>query len=325
MPFYSRIGNALVSCTLYLRQMVYPMGLTIPYLYPVNGRPVLEVALALAILAAISILALVFLRKHPYFAVGWFWYLGMLVPVLGIVQITYYARADRYTYLPQIGLYIAAAWLVAEGCTRLRLRPLWMGCLSAAIMAALVFSARIQTSYWKNNQTLWTHTIAVIPNNTIAYNDLGLDFQEKGQLEEALAYFQKAIDINPEYEEGHANLGNILLLKGRLDDSLFQYRKALEINPKDPEAYYDLGVAFFQGGQTDEAIIHFQKALEMKPDFAEAHNNLGAAFNKKGQIEDAIFHYRRALEINPDLASAHGNLGNILLPERPVGRSCGPF
>jgi tetratricopeptide (TPR) repeat protein len=206
--------------------------------------------------------------------VGWLWYLGMLVPVIGIVQISFYAHADRYTYLPQIGLYLLLTWLVADFCARMRHRFLVLGSLSSVILAALIHCAHAQASYWKDSETLWTHTLACTSDNSIAYNNLGAALLRQGKVDEAIAHYQLALQIEPGGADAHYNLGNALLRKGKVDEAIAQFQQALQINPGYADAHNNLGNALYQKGEVGEAIFQFQKALQINPGHVQTLNNL---------------------------------------------------
>ena len=321
---------------------------------PVYGRGVgvSEVVLSLVLLAGISAGVFVLRRRCPCFLTGWLWYLIMLVPVIGIVQVGAQARADRYTYLPQIGLYLMLTWAAADLCAGWRHRRVVLGGGSAVILAALIFCARAQTAYWRNSESLWTHTLACTSDNVVAHNNLGdalfkkgkVDeamvhypkgaanqarlrgspqqprqrLLQKGKVDEAIAHYQKALQINPDYAEAHNNLGNALLQKGQVDEAIAHFQKALQINPDNAEAHNNLGNALLQKGKVDEAIAHYQKALQIKPDNAEARYNLGNALLQKGRVDEAMAHFQKALQIKPDYAEAHNNLGNALLQKGRV-------
>ena len=342
-----RLGNAVISYVAYLGQMFWPTGLAV--LYPFTARNIgfLAVVLSLVLLAGISAGVFILRRRRPYFLTGWLWYLIMLVPVIGIVQVGAQARADRYTYLPQIGLYVWLTWAAAEGCAGRRYRRVVLGGLATGILAALMFCARAQTPYWRNSESLWTHTLACTSDNYIAHNELGNALLQKERLDEAVAQYQMALQIKPDYAEAHNNLGdallqqgkvdeaithgqqalqikpdyaaaynnlgNALLKKGRVDEAITQYQKALQIKPDYAEAWYNLGNALLKKGRVDEAIIQYQKALQIKPDYAEAHNNLGSALVQNGRVDEAIIQYQKALQIKPDYAGARYNLGYALL------------
>ncbi len=318
LPIWLRVENALVSYMVYLRQMIFPYGLANPYPNPENGFPFVEVALAFALLAAISVVAFACRRTRPFFLMGWLWYLGMMVPVIGIVQISYYAHADRYTYLPEIGLALAGTWAVAEWGAGWKFRRAFLGGLMVVIIGALMFCAVIQTSYWKSNELLWGHTLAITPNNSFAHNNLAVALLLKNDADGAVLHLQQAVAIQPDYGEAHNNLGNALFQKGRVDEAILQFQKALAIQPDYTEAQNNLGNAYYKKGRLDEAIAQYQKALAIQPDFAQAHNNLGNAFYQKGRLDDAIVQFQKALAGNLDFTSAHNNLGVALLQKGQV-------
>jgi type IV pilus biogenesis/stability protein PilW len=325
LPIWLRVENALVSYVTYLRQMVFPEGLANPYPNPVNDLPLGKVALALGLLAAISAGVFMCRKKRPFLLMGWLWYLGMLVPVIGIVQISYYAHADRYTYLPEIGLAIAGTWAVAEWCAEWKQRRAVLGGLMAVIIGALMFCAHTQTSYWKDSESFWGRTLAVIPGNSVAHNGLAVALLQKGDVDGAIAHLQKALAIQPDYGEAHNNLGSALFQKGRVDEAILQFQKALAIQPDYTEAHNNLGNALFQKGRVDEAILQFQKALAGSPDFASAHNNLGVALLQKGQVDEAILHFQRALALQLGYADARNNLGAALMSAGRMAEAVGEY
>jgi Flp pilus assembly protein TadD len=311
-----RLGNAVISYVAYLGQMFWPTGLAV--LYPFTARDIgfLAVVLSLVLLAGISAGVFILCRRRPYFLTGWLWYLIMLVPVIGIVQVGAQARADRYTYLPQIGLYVWLTWAAAEGCAGRRYRRVVLGGLATGILAALMFCARAQTPYWRNSETLWTQTLACTSDNAIGHNNFGNALLKAGHEDEAIAHFQTALEINPDFAEAHNNLGNFLFQKGNVDEAIVRYQRALEINPDYAVAHYNLGNALIKKGSLDEAIAHLQKALQINPDYAEAHNNLGYALIQKRIVDEAIAHFQMALQIKPDYADARNNLSNALIQIR---------
>jgi tetratricopeptide (TPR) repeat protein len=312
VPLALRIGNAAVSYVVYLRQMLCPAGLAVLYPYPQNGLSGWEITLAVVLLAAIS--AGVFLRrqKKPYLLIGWLWYLGMLVPAIGLIQSGLRAYADRYTYLPQIGLYLMLTWAAAELCAGWRHRRVVLGGGSAIILTALILCARAQTAYWRNSESLWTHTLACTSDNYIAHNILGYALCQKGRVDEAIAHYQTALQIKPDYVEAYNNLGNALLQKGNVDEAITHFQMALQIKPDYVVTSYNLGNALLQNGKVDEAIVQFQTALQIKPDYAEAHNNLGNALFKKGRVDEAIVQFQTALQIKPDSVDVLNNLAWLL-------------
>jgi tetratricopeptide (TPR) repeat protein len=276
VPPVLRIGNAVVSYVVYLRQMFCPAGLAVYYPYLRNSLSWREITLAVVLLAAIS--AGVFLRRQrqPYLLIGWLWYLGMLIPVIGLVQVGLHARADRYTYLPQIGLYLALTWAVGSLCAGWRHRRLVLGVVAAVVITALSVGSFIQTSYWRNSESLWTHTLACTSDNAMPHIDLGVVCFKKGQMDEAIFHFQKGVEIDPENAKAHYNLGNALIQKGRVDEAIIHFQKAVAVRPEYAKAHDNLGYALLQKGRVDEAIIHFQKAVEIRShsDHPDAGYNL---------------------------------------------------
>jgi Flp pilus assembly protein TadD len=313
LPFLERIGNAVVSYGVYLRQMVFPAGLANPYPNPANGQPFGKVALAFVLLAAISISVVACRKGRPYLLVGWLWYLGMLVPVIGFIQISLNAaHADRYTYLPGIGLVLAGTWWVGDCSLRWKHRRAVPGGLIAAVIGALMVCAWIQTEYWKSSETLWTQTLACTTGNYVAHYNLANAFLRKRKVDEAITHYQKALQIKPDYAEAHYNLGIALGQKGRVDKAITEYQKALQINPGYAAAHNNLGATLAQTGELDEAITHFQKALQIKPANVEAHNNLGNAFVQKGNVTEAIAHFQKALQLEPAQPTIQNNLAWLL-------------
>jgi protein O-mannosyl-transferase len=305
----SRVGNAVVSYAIYLRQMLWPEGLTPFYPLPEKGYALWTVAFAFLLLALIGGGVLAFGRKRRWLLTGWLWYLGMLTPMIGLVQVGAFAHADRYTYLPQIGIYLAVTWWVAEW----QFSRMALGALMAGVLGIFMVCAWQQTGIWQNSETLWTYTLACAPDNDIAEDKLGLVLMKKGRLDIAITYFQHAAQIRPGSAEAHNTLGNALLQMGKVDDAIAQCRQAVGLRPDDADAWGNLGNALFRKGKADDAIAAFQKALQLNPASAMAHNNLGAVFLQKGNLDDAIGEYQKALQIKPLLAEAHYNLANALV------------
>ena len=321
LPLASRIGNAMVSYSAYLGQMIYPAGLAVYYPHPGSSLPLWKILAAFLLLLVISAGAFVTRRTRPWFLIGWLWYLGMLVPVIGILQVGTQARADRYTYLPQIGLYLLLTWAAADLSAGWRHRGRALGVIATASLVALIWCARAQTSYWRNSESLWTRELACAADNAIARSNLGNALFQDGKVGEAIVRYQEALQIEPGYAVARNNLGNALLQEGKLDEAIIQFQKALEIKPDFAVASYNLGNALFQEGKVDEAIVHYRRALEIRPGYAEAHYNLGNACRKNGNVEEAIVHYQKAIEITPGYAEAHINLGNALFQEGKVDQA----
>ncbi|MGA3179368.1 MAG: tetratricopeptide repeat protein [Verrucomicrobiota bacterium] len=312
VPVMIRISNAVVAYVVYLRQMVWPAGLAAFYPYPEKAFPLWETATAFLLLAGISGGVWALRRKQPWLLTGWYWYLGMLAPVIGIVQEGAFGHADRNTYLPQIGLYMLLTWVAAELCGGWRYRLLVLGGLSTAIVAALSLCAHAQTSYWRNSQVLWTHTIACTAPNSFARYNLGFALYQKGEMDQAVEQYREALEIKPDFVMARSNLGVACEQKGDTDEAIAQYRKALEIQPDNAEIRANLGNALSEKGQFNEAVEQYHKALEINPAYEDAHFNQGIALFRKGDTEGAIKQYREAVRIKPDDAMAEDNLGVAL-------------
>lgn len=311
-PFAERLGNAAVSYVAYLGQMFYPVRLAVFYPHPVGSLILWEALLALLVLLLISAACFRWRKKYPFLLIGWLWYLGMLVPMIGIIQVGGQARADRYTYLPQIGLYILAAWGGAELFNKWRHGRAILTVTSMLLITALVIRTRIQASYWHDCETLWSHALAVTSKNYLAHYNLGSAFLKKGELDKAIAHFQESIEIKPDYVEAYGNLGLAHLQKREPDEAIRYFSKALERSPDLADLHNNFGNALAQKAQPKEAIAHYEKALQIKPDYADVHNNFGSALMQMGQVDEAIFHFRKALEIKPEMAEVHNNLGLAL-------------
>ena len=254
-----------------------------------------EVGLALMVVVGLTIATFVLRKRAPYLIVGWLWYLGMLVPVIGLIQVGWQGHADRYTYLPQIGLYMAVTWTVADLTVSWRSQRTVLGAVAALLVGALSWRAWLQTSYWRDSETLFTHALAVTSNNDVALNNLGIIFLDKGQLDEAISKLQAAIDLRPENGPAHDNLAKALLRKGRLPEAMVQYRKFLEIEPGNVEARNTLGTALIQQGRVSEAIVQWREALAIQPDNGNAASNLAWVFATCP--EDSIRDGTRAVEL----------------------------
>jgi tetratricopeptide (TPR) repeat protein len=292
IPLSLRVGNAFASYAAYLRQMFWPVDLAV--LYPFTDRNIaVWGAVSFALLIGISA-GVFFLRSRRYLVTGWLWYLVMLGPVIGIIQVGNQARADRYTYLPQIGLYLLATWLAADLCAGWRHRRLFLGTLALVILGPLAFAARTQASYWQNSQSLWTRAVACTSDNAIAHTNLAEAFFQKGRMDEAVEHAQKALQIDPNQAVAHAALGLAFLQKRRLDEAISHLQKALEIMPN-AAAHTNLGVALMQTGRIDEALAHYRKAVELNPEAVDAQSNMAWALAT--WPEDRIRDGKKAVEL----------------------------
>jgi tetratricopeptide (TPR) repeat protein len=312
LPVSARVGNALVSYVVYLRQTVWPARLAAFYPYPRNSRPLWEIALAVLLLAGISGGALALRRSRPWLVVGWLWYLGTLVPMIGLIPSGDFAHADRNTYLPQIGVCVMLTWALAGMSEGWRHRRWIQGGVSTAVLGLLMLCARQQTSFWRESESLWRHTLSRTSGNLFALNNLGGVLEQKGELDKAIEQYGKALEIKPDDAESRNNLGTALAQEGKLEEAVAQYQKVLEANPDYEYARNNLAVALARKGNLEEAIAQYRKVLETHPNSEDARNNLGAALAQKGNLEEAVLQYRKAVELNPDYAQARRNLGNAL-------------
>jgi tetratricopeptide (TPR) repeat protein len=311
IPLKVRIANALVSYVKYIGKMIYPSNLAVFYPHP-GMLPWWKITGACLLLVSISFLAIKVIKQSPYFAVGWLWYLGTLVPVIGLVQVGTQSIADRYTYIPLIGLFIIIAWGIPELFVRWRHLRIEATILVTVLLLILMAVTWKQLGYWKDSVTLFDHTLKVTSKNWLSHNNLGTALNKKGRTEEAIHHYLEALHIKPNFEEAHYNLGNALNKQGRTEEAIHHYLEAVSTEPDYEEAHYNLGLLLNKEGRTEEAIHHYLEALRIKPDFEKAHNNLGNALDKQGRTEEAIHHYLEALRIKPDFKEAYNNMGVAL-------------
>jgi tetratricopeptide (TPR) repeat protein len=311
-PLVARIPNAPVAYVKYLFDTVYPVNLAVIYPLPSNTSWI-PAAGAILVLVVISWFIWRARRQCPYLVTGWFWYLGMMLPVIGLVQVGAQAMADRYTYLPLIGLFLGATSGVSDLAVRLRLKSTVLITVAILVLAGSLWGTTRQLQYWRNSETLFRHTLAATKDNPTAENNLGAALLEAGRVPEAMSHLREALRLEPDLANAHVNLGNALLQTGHPLDAISQYQEALRLRPDDAPAHDNLGFVLLQKGQIREAIEQFQEALRLSPGFAKAHNNLGNALLQTGQLPEAIEQYQNALQLEPDFAGAHYNLGFALL------------
>jgi Flp pilus assembly protein TadD len=323
LPFLWRLNNTFVSYIIYIWQMLWPARLAVFYPHPNDRLPLVEVTVAIAFLIGISLLVIYLRRTKPYLVTGWFWYLGMLVPVIGLVQVGEQAHADRYTYLPQIGLCIMIAWTVSDLLSESTSRGhrALVGVVTAIAIVSLGVRALGQASYWKNSETLWNHALAVTGENDVAHNNLGFLFLRRGEVDKAISEFQAALNIRTKNAETHysfgtaliqSNLGNAFAGKRLWDEAIDHLQEAVRLRPDYADAYFNLGSVLFQQGRLDQAIAQWQEALTIRPRDAEARRNIANAFRKQGNLKEAISEYEQALNIAPEDPVTLNNLAWIL-------------
>jgi len=261
-PFLINAGNALISYARYLGEMCYPVRLALFYPFDPAYVSAPRVAAAVALLAAISYLAVQQRNKRPYLAFGWLWYLITLLPVIGFLRIGSQALADRYTYVPLIGIFLALTWGVAELAGNWRRGPLAAGVLCAALIGVLCVMTATQVRYWKSSAELYDHALEAVPGNWMAHNNLGILQFQQNRYSEALAHFQESVRCNPGAAEGFRNLGNAYQATGNGAAALDAFREAVRLNPLDAEAHFHLGYAYLMGGNSELA---YQEYLQLQP------------------------------------------------------------
>jgi len=343
--FGARLANALISYCRYLGKVFWPTDLALPYPYP-GHWPLEQELLAGGLMAGLSVALLLGRQRFPFSLMGWLWFCGTLVPVIGLVQVGSQAMADRYTYLPSIGLFVMLVW---GGRELVRRSGIVAVALSSAAVAAVLLAGELthqQLAYWRDSVTLFTRTLAVTkdnyaahnnlgtalddngmpaaairefqearrlePDDVAAYNNLGAAFTLKGEVDAAIDQYRQALLVQPDNATARANLGNALYGKGEIDAAMNQFQELLRRHPEHAQAHFNLGVILGQKGQLDQAISQLEEAFRLRPDYAEAHFNLALALAQKGLTSAAIAQYEEALRIKPDYAEAHNNLGSAL-------------
>jgi tetratricopeptide (TPR) repeat protein len=312
IPFWWRVANASVSYGAYLEQFFWPVDLAFFYPHVRSDLPLLNVGAASIVLVGVSVVALICRRRRPYLLVGWLWYLGMLVPVIGLVQVGGQARADRFTYLPQIGLCIALVWATADICRSWPYRRRVFGVSAALALALLTSCAWRQTSFWHNGETLWTHTLACTTGNSVAHFNLGRALESSGRLDGAMVEYRRALAIKPDFVSAICNVGEVLAQKGKFDEATTQFRHALQIDLTHAPSHYNLGMLLGRKGDKAGAMAEFQRVLDLLPDHAATHFKLGKMLDDQGKSSAAIAHYRKAVENGLDTATLYNNLAWLL-------------
>jgi len=312
VPLGARAGNALISYCRYLGKLFWPTKLAV--IYPHSGYwPLVAVLLAGLLLIGLSVFVFMQRRRYPYLLTGWLWYLGTLVPVIGLVQVGSQAMADRYTYIPSLGALIVIVWGVCELTRHWRYQAAGLSAGCAAAMVLCMGLTRQQLGYWQDSEALFRHTIAVTENNDLAHTNLGDALIGKGQIDGAFSEYQEVVRLTPGYAPAHYNLGIVFDKLGRTDEAIREYQEAVRLDPNHADAHNNLGIEFLNQNRNDEAADQFQAAIRLKPDSAKVHNDLGIIFNKQGQVDEAVQQFQEAVRLQPDLAEAYNNLGFVLV------------
>ncbi len=294
-----RIGSALISYVAYVGQFFYPVGLAAVYPRSDTHLSAARIVAALLVLLGITVAALLTRRKCPYLLVGWAWYLGMLLPMIGLVQFGAQAMADRFTYLPQIGLCVALAWSAADVCRLSTYCRSVGGLISALVLAVAMGAAWRQTTFWRDSECLWRHTLACTSRNGLAHYDLALALVSQGRLDEAIAQYRKALEIKPDDVNSLNNMAIVFVGRGQFGEAITHYREALKIDPHSAQLRYNMGYALACQGRLEEAVPQYQKALELDPRCAIAHHKYGIILAHWGRYAEALAQYRSALKLQP--------------------------
>jgi tetratricopeptide (TPR) repeat protein len=314
-PLLYRIENAMAAYVIYVGKMVWPGRLAIFYPHLGEDLQTWQSLGAALLLVFITVVVLRKARRCPHLVVGWLWYLGTLVPVIGLIQVGAQSMADRYTYIPYIGIFIMVAWEAAEVMKSWRWRKVALGVSAGLVLGALTACTWLQLGHWRNNIALYRHAVAVTSNNWWAYNHLGHAFLEKQQPAEAAEHFTEALRIAPGFPDAHSNLALALFQQGKVEGAIRHWNRTLKIVPDHYKSHNNLGLTLLSLGRTEQAAEHFKQVLKVRPNQAETHLNLGHALVKLSDLDAAFDHYVKGLQINPGLADGrtHSNLGVLYM------------
>jgi tetratricopeptide (TPR) repeat protein len=312
LPIQVRIGNAILSYVHYVLKTFWPYGLAVYYPFH-GGLSVVAVTSAAVVLVLATALAIRSASRHPHVLTGWGWYLITLSPVVVMVHSGTAAMADRYMYIPSIGLFILVAWLVPGEVIEKPLQRMCAAATATVLLGACAALCWFQVHYWKDSVTLFQHTLDVTTDNFLAHNNLGAALVNQGNVSDAIGHYEQALRIKPDYVLAHFNLGNALIRQGRLPEAVAHLEQAVLLKHGYAEAHYNLGCVLIRLRKLPEAIAHLEQIVRLKPEYAEAHYQLGVALFGQGEVEEAMAHYERSLQIKPDYAEAHNNLAIVLV------------
>jgi len=334
-----RIANAFVSYVAYLWKMIWPRCLAPFYPHPNDTIPTILVFMSTFLVLGVSVLSILYRRRMPYFFVGWFWYLGTLVPVIGFIQVGMQAMADRYTYVPLTGVFIALVWGIGDavnvgrghlsqassfGSKAIAVSP-FLPVVSAIALVALACCSWVQVGYWKDTVTLFEHALAVTRGNYVAHNNIGQEMQAAGRLEEAIAHYSRAVQTDPDPGLAYNNLGAALAQSGKVTEAMKMFEEALKCDPDCAEAYVNLGRGLALQGKVDEALKKLKQAIEIDPDQAGAYLEIGNILGRKGFLDKAAEQFRIAIRIDPGMPEAHSNLGFVLRQQGRIDEAIPEF
>ena len=312
LPLSWRVGNALSVYLIYIWQMLWPANLATIYPHP-GWLPFWQIGSVAALLILVTAVAFILRKRGPYLMTGWLWYVIMLLPVIGLIQVGSQAHADRYTYLPQIGLYIAVTWGIVDLSRSFPYRREILSIVAPLIIVVLGWRSWIQTSYWHDTERLWNRTLAVTKQNELAHLAMGEFLLKCNRLDEAITQFQIILANHPSEPDVNFQLGFALMEKGKSDLAIRHFERTLKIQPDNSEAETNLGNALLQSNRFEEAVAHYRNLVRRQPASARAHYNLAVGLHRLGQLPEAISHYKEALQIDPKYPDAEYFLGEALL------------
>lgn len=319
-----RFGIAAISYVDYLGMLLFPRGLAV--FYPPSGTVPgpLKIGAAALVLVAVTALAVANARRRPWLPAGWFWFLGVLVPMIGLVPVGDFRVADRCLYLPAIGIYAAAVFGAAEAARKGRSRQTGAAVAATAILLALGTTAFLRTADWRDSGILFRRALSVTEDNWLAHGNLGHHLEREGLVDEAVRHYREALRIRPGYVDARVNLAVALQRQGKPDEAEAHFREAIRLFPADAPAHNNLGVILGKRGAYPEALAELIEAVRIRPDYAAARNNLGITLLDTGSLEEAEAQFREAVRIDPSLADAWNNLG-VSLARRGRAAEAKPF
>jgi protein O-mannosyl-transferase len=324
LGFNLRLANAAVSYVRYVSKIFCPTRLAIFYPHK-ELWPSWQIVGAGLLLVSVSIIVVWCVRRRPYYLVGWLWFLGTLIPVIGLIQVGEHAMADRYTYIPSIGLFILVVWGGEELTRRWRHRVLAVSLGGVAAMALCIVVTRQQLGYWQDSETLFRHALTVTENNHVARQALADALLKKGQIDEAIYHYQEAIRLRPNDSKTYNNLGEAFSLNGEVAAAIVQYQKAIQLQPRFAVAHSNLAAAWQKQNQLEAAIGEYREAIRLRPANAQDHDQLGHVLRQKNQLEAAIAQYREAVRLQPQQAEFHQNLGDAFYENSQISEAIDEF
>ena len=323
-----RIANAFVAYIAYILMMLWPQGLCVLYPHPFNDIPVWQVLSSSLVFVGITFFVIRSIRKLPYIAIGWLWYVITLIPVIGLVQVGEQALADRYTYIPMIGLFIAIAWSIPDLLDRFPKKTPHRTILLALPALMLIFAFATSTWYqlkpWKNAITLYERALKCTRNNASVSKFLINKLTDKHRYDDAIALLTNAIKDGYNKAEAHDGIGLVLVRQGKINEAISHYKIAMRLKPRMSEPHNNLGTAYARLKQLDKAIIELRKALRIEPNYEEAHYNLAVVLTEQGKFDEAMSHYKKALKIKPT-AIAYSKLGSLYLRQSDIDSGISNF